>query len=84
MTMYSAFNPKSDIHRLYLQREKFGRGLISCEGCISAEENSLGWYVKNSVEPLLQQVAKTNVIETEGCKAKVNFRRKVREDMEKG
>ena len=83
MTMYGAFHPKSDIHRLYLQREKGERGLISCEGCISAEENSLGWYVKNSVEPLLQQVAKTNVIETEGCEAKENFKRKVREDLEK-
>ena len=83
MTMYGAFHPKSDIHRLYLQREKGGRGLISCEECISAEENSLGWYVKNSVEPLLQQVAKTNVIETEGCEAKENFKRKIREDLEK-
>ena len=74
MTMYGAFHPKSDIHRLYLQREKGGRGLISCEECISAEENSL--------EPLLQQVSKTNVIETEGCKAKENFKRKMR-DLEK-
>ena len=49
MTMYGAPQPKSDIHRLYLQRNKGGRGLISCEGCISAEENSLAWYVKNSV-----------------------------------
>ena len=35
------------------------------------------------MEPLLQQVAKTNVIETEGCEAKENFKRKVREDLEK-
>ena len=83
MTMYGALHPKSDIHRLYLQRDKGGRGLISCEGCISAEENSLGWYVKNSVEPLLQQVARTDVIETERCETKENFKKKVREELEK-
>ena len=35
------------------------------------------------MEPLLQQVAKTNVIEREGCEAKENFKRKIREDLEK-
>ena len=83
MTMYDAFHPISDIHRLYLHRKKGGRGLISCKGCIIAVENSLGWYVKNSVEPFLQQVAKTNVIETEGCETKENFKRKARKDLEK-
>ena len=81
--MYGALHPKSDIHRLYLQRDKGGRGLISSEGCISAEENSLGWYVKNSVEPLLQQVSRTDVIETERCETKENFKKKVREELEK-
>ncbi|CAB4035993.1 Hypothetical predicted protein [Paramuricea clavata] len=74
MTLYGALHPRSDIHRLYLPREKGGRGLISCEGCIRTEENSLGWYVKNSVEPLLQQVAKAGVIETERCETKENFK----------
>ena len=83
MTMYGALHPKSDIHRLYLQRNKGGRGLISCEGCISAEENSLEWYVKNSVEPLLQQVARKDVIETERCETKDDFKKKVREELEK-
>ena len=81
--MYGALHPKSDIHRLYLQRDKGGRGLISSEGCISAEENSLGWYIKNSVEPLLQQVARTDVIETERCETKRNLKKKVRGELEK-
>ena len=32
---------------------------------------------------LLRQVAKTNVIETEGCETKENFNRGAREDLEK-
>ncbi|CAB4027853.1 Hypothetical predicted protein [Paramuricea clavata] len=47
------------------------------------QENSLGWYVKNSVEPLLQQVAKTGVIETERCETKENFKKKAVEELEK-
>ncbi|CAB4045859.1 Hypothetical predicted protein, partial [Paramuricea clavata] len=64
-------------------KEKGGRGLISCEGCIRTEKNSLRWYVKNSVETLLQQVAKTGVIETERCKTKENFKKKAVEKLEK-
>ena len=48
MTMHGALHPRSDINRLYMPREKGGRGLISCERCIRSEENSVGWYVKNS------------------------------------
>ena len=83
MAVYGALHPKSDIHILYLQKEKGGRVLISCEGCISAKENSLGWYVKNSVEPLLQQVARTDVIQTKRYYTKENFKKKVREELEK-
>ncbi|CAB3986556.1 Hypothetical predicted protein [Paramuricea clavata] len=67
----------------YIYRgKKGGRGLISYEGCIRAE-NSLGWYVKNIVESLLQQVAKTSVIETERCETKENFKKKAVEKLEK-
>ena len=34
MNMHREFHPKSDTDRLYLTREKGGRGLISCEGFI--------------------------------------------------
>ena len=52
MTVHGALQPKSDTDRIYLSREKGGRGLIRCEGCIRMEENNLGWYVRNSVELL--------------------------------
>ena len=56
MTMHGALHPKSDFDRVYLSREMGRRGLISCEGCIWMEENKLGWYVRNSVEPLTEGV----------------------------
>ena len=33
ITMNKALHSKSDVERIYLPREKGGRGLISCEGC---------------------------------------------------
>ena len=55
MTMHGALHNKSDVDWVYLSREMGGRGLISCEGCIRMDDN-LGWYVRNSVEPLIEGV----------------------------
>ena len=41
MTMNGALHPKGDVDRLYVTRMKGGRGLISCESCISSEKNNL-------------------------------------------
>ena len=41
LTMIGAFYSKRDVDRLYVSREDGGRGLISCEGCVRGEENSL-------------------------------------------
>ena len=46
LTMYGAFFTKSDVDRLHLPWVKCGRELISCEGFVRSEENSLGLYVK--------------------------------------
>ena len=66
MTIHGALHPKSHIGRVYLRREMRGRGLISCEGCkgcIRMEENKLGLYVRNSVEPLIEGVKAAETIE---------------------
>jgi len=51
-----------------------GRELISCEGCVRSEENSLGWYVKNSLDVLLQGVRATSVIRSEETLSKDEFK----------
>ena len=63
MTMHGALHPKSDIGRVYLSMEMGGRRLISCEGCAWMEENNLGWYVTNSVEPLIEGMKAAETIE---------------------
>ena len=65
LTINKEFHPKSDIDRLYVPRKKGGRGLISCKNCIASEENNLGWYVKNKVEPLLIAVKRQGTIKTD-------------------
>ncbi|XP_063595812.1 uncharacterized protein LOC134772704 [Penaeus indicus] len=51
MTMHGAVHPKSDADRLYLTREKGGRGLISCEGCVRTQEQALRTnYVKHHID----------------------------------
>ena len=60
--MHEARHPKSDIDRVFLSREMGRRGLISCEGYIRMEENNLGWYVRNSVEPLIEGVKASETI----------------------
>ena len=75
MTMYKTLHPKSDVAWLYVPRRKGGRGLISCEGCIRAEENSLGWYVKQSKEPMLKVASMKATIKTEETVRPEEFKR---------
>ena len=51
--------------RFHVPREKGGRGLISCKGCIRGEEIRLGWYMRNSSEYILQLLSESNIIDTE-------------------
>ena len=60
--MNKELHPKSDIARLYVSRKNGGRGLIGCENRVKSEENDLGWYVKNNIEPLLAAVRTSRTI----------------------
>ena len=75
LTMYGAFHPKSDVDRLYLPRAMGGRGLISCEGCVTSEENNLGWYIKRSTESLLVQVRNSKIVDAASSVDKIEYKR---------
>ena len=50
--MHGVLHSRIDVDKVYLTREIGARGVISYEGCINMEESNLGWYFRNSVEPL--------------------------------
>ena len=62
MTMNKELHPRSDVARLYVSRKNGGRGLIGCESSMKSDENGLGWYVKNNIEPLLAAVRTSRTI----------------------
>ena len=75
MTIHGALNPKSDVDMVYLSSKLGGRGLISCEGCIRMEGMSgMGWYVRNSVEPLTEVVKAAETIEYYNIVKKKEFK----------
>ena len=67
MTMNKELHPRSDVARIYVPRNKEGRGLISCESCMRREESNLSWYVRNSEEALLRKVGDSNVVNISGA-----------------
>ena len=53
MTINKELHLISDVASLYVSRKNGGKGLIGCENSVKSEENGLGWYVRNNIEPLL-------------------------------
>ena len=74
MTMHEVLHPKSDVDRIYLPKQKGGRGLISCEMCVKTEENNLAWHVRNLKERLMEVVRKTKILNSGGAKEKNEFK----------
>ena len=56
MTMNGCLHPRSNVDRLYLPRNKGGRGLISVEECVESESRSLQEYVSRSTEWMVNVV----------------------------
>ena len=54
LTMKGAFHMNSSVDRLYMKRQVGGRGLISVEECVRAEELGLCEYVAGSDEWMLE------------------------------
>ena len=83
MTMYGALHSKSDVNRVYLPRARGGLGLISCERCNRSEENNTGWYVRNSIEPLLKALKIAGILDVVNCIKPGEFKKKCVEEEEK-
>ena len=66
MAMNKELHPRIDAAWLYVSRKNSGRGLTACENYVKSGENSLGWYVKNNVEPLLVAIRTNRTITNEG------------------
>jgi len=56
LNMYKCFSMKDDIDRLYVPRQRGGRGLLSVEYILQHEQLSLAKYLASKEEPLLQAV----------------------------
>ena len=56
-----AFHRSSSVDRLYIKRKEGGRGLMSVEDCVGAEEAALNEYVLASEEWMLMTVAEDRV-----------------------
>ena len=75
LTMNGAFHPKSDVDGLFVSTEDGGRGLITCGeggGGVRGEENSLGWYVRNSLDVLLQIIKSEKTVSKDEFKTSWN------------
>ena len=44
-----------------------GRGLVSGESTVRSEENNIGWYLKNSIENLLQGMKHVRILKLREC-----------------
>ena len=54
--MSRKLNPRSNVSKPYVCRKKSGRGLLSIESYIRAEENIFTWYVRHNTEDKLEMV----------------------------
>ena len=66
--------------RLYVSRMEGGRGLIGCKMCVEAEENSLGWYVKYHIEPLIVAARISNTVPSENYTQPKEFKKQDNEE----
>ena len=61
LAMNRALHIRSNVDRLYIKRKEGGRGLMSVEECVRAEEAALDEYVLGSEEWMLKVVAEGKV-----------------------
>ena len=76
LSMNGAFLMGSDIDRLYMKRDVGGRGLISVEECVQAEELGLSEYVRANDEWMLKVVAEGTTV----GEPKLDYKKRMADD----
>jgi len=66
MTLYKALHPRADVDRLYVNRKKGGRGLLSISDVVKMEKFSLSRYVSKSNEMIMKKV-RDNLFHNTNC-----------------
>ena len=81
LVKFGALHPKSNILRIYMKREKGGRGLIGIEECVGGELRSVHHYLTNSQEAMLAAVVKEERLQKDTIECKQKYRERI--EMEK-
>ena len=58
---------RDSFDRLYCSRREGGRGLSRVCACVKAKENSLAYYVSQTLEPVLQEVDRQKIVNVVQC-----------------
>ena len=56
LSMYQALHPRSNVDGLYFPRSEGGKGLLSLEECVNAENRFLGQYLKTNEDEWLRRL----------------------------
>ena len=72
--MNKELHRRSDVDRLYVSKMEGGRRLIRCKMCVKAEENSVGWYVRYHIEPLIAAVRISHTVPNENSTQPKEFK----------
>ena len=77
---FGGLHPRSCIQRLYMKRCNGGRGLIGIEECVAGELRTLHYYLVNSSETLLQNVAEEYGVAMERVEEKETYKKRVEQE----
>ena len=83
MTRNKELHPRSDVARIYVNRKKGDRGLISCENCIKNDTNNLATYVKDVRGNILSKVRDLGTMNTEEAVAPNEHKNEAKRQLEK-
>ena len=61
-------NQRANVDRLYWKRKNDGKGLVNVEECVRIEKTSLGFYLKEQEQLLIEAVMEGSISDDESPK----------------